>query len=98
MISTRASGLSQYAKAVTQAVGGNRVTVSFPSLKRDWDEREKAFPETFPVPYFAHNLKHHKVSIQQKSVFNLNAHLFNSKSQAMSGIGGTLLSPTVFPF
>ncbi|OTF71758.1 hypothetical protein BLA29_003265, partial [Euroglyphus maynei] len=83
MIQSRSIGIGQFAKAVTQACGGQRITSSFPSLKRDWETRSETLPEL--VPAFAMNMPLHKITL--KPAFNLNVHLFKNKSQAISGIG-----------
>lgn len=92
-INHRAAGIGQLAKAVTQACGGQRVTASFPSLKRDWDERAETLPQL--IPAFAVNMPLHKFNLpSNKGTFNLNFHLFKNKSQALNGIGGmSLLIP-----
>lgn len=87
MIQSRSIGIGQFAKAVTQACGGQRITSSFPSLKRDWEERAETMPQL--VPAFAINLPLHKITL--KPAFNLNVHLFKNKSQAISGIGGKFM-------
>lgn len=98
MIANRSTvGVNQFVRAVTQSVGGQKVTTSFPSLKRDWEEREEYFPSLLPA--FASDMPLKKFSFskqasaanQQKPVFNLNSHLFNKRSQAVSGIGGLLI-------
>ena len=84
MIQSRSIGIGQFAKAVTQACGGQRITSSFPSLKRDWETRAVTLPEL--VPAFAMNMPLHKINL--KPTFNLNVHLFRNKSQAICGVGG----------
>ena len=50
------------------------------------------------VPAFASNIQLHKITLgQNKKVFNLNAHLFNNKSQSITGIGGTVFSAESIP-
>lgn len=84
-INARSAGIGQFSKAVVQAAGGQRVTATFPSLKRTDDA--EALPSL--VPAFASNLNLHKITIaQKKKTFNLNTHLFNNRCQAITGIGG----------
>lgn len=92
----RALGLSQYAKAVTQSIGGRTAITSFPSLRRDeWYKREEDLPSM--IPAFANHVQLNKLVVgQTKKVFNLKAQLFNNKSQSMSGIGGTTLKDFQF--
>lgn len=85
--SVRTVGLNQFSKATAQAAGGNKVTATFPSLKREWEAKAETFPAVLPA--FANDLSVKKVTLgQMKKTFNLNAHLFNNKCLSVSGIGG----------
>lgn len=85
--SVRSVGLNQFSKVTAQAAGGQKVTATFPSLKREWEEKAVKLPAV--VPAFANDLSIKKITLgQMKKTFNLNAHLFNNKCLSISGIGG----------